>query len=172
MSMEVDNREVKVSYADASQKPVIENLIQLYLYDMASVSAFPVNEQGRYDYDFLDRFWEHPYLIYLGGQIAGFSLVISGCPIRERTPCWFMAEFCVLRPYQRQGVGRSAFQSILTKHPGEWEIAWLKDNLTASSFWRASIPETSQLPEKIEFDGAEWASVSFDTGSAQNGQTH
>ncbi|SFI98226.1 GNAT family N-acetyltransferase [Jannaschia pohangensis] len=151
---------VELFAANDAQKPVIENLIQLYLYDMAAQSKFPLNAQGRYEYDFLDQFWEYPYLILVNGEIAGFCMVISHCPIRERTPCWFMAEFCILRPYQLKGAGRSALFAVLERHPGDWEISWGNDNKPATEFWQTVIPDITKK-QTVSFDGAEWASVAF-----------
>lgn len=152
---------LRLEAADGSQKPVVGNLIQLYLYDMAARAPFPVGESGRYGYDLLDRFWEHPYLLRLHGQIAGFALVIGHCPIRQRPPCWFMAEFCVLRPYWRRGVGRGAVRAILAQHPGDWEIAWSTANRPAAAFWQAVIPEARQPAIDVAFDGTAWTSVPF-----------
>ncbi len=154
------DQKVELVAANLAQRPIFENLIQLYLYDMAAQSEFPLDAQGRYEYDFLDRFWEHPYLILIDGEIAGFCLVISHCPIRERTPCWFMAEFCILRPYQRSGAGRSALHAVLNRHPGDWEISWDKENKPANGFWQAVIPAMNNK-QSVSFDGADWVSVAF-----------
>ena len=156
----MSDQEVHLVAADDAQKPVFQNLIQLYLYDMATQSEFPLDAMGRYEYDCLDRFWEHPYLVKRNGVIVGFCLVISHCPIRERTPCWFIAEFCILRPYQRSGVGRAALNSVLEKHPGDWEISWGTDNEPANGFWRAVLPDLSDS-RSVSFDGADWTSVAF-----------
>lgn len=148
--------------AKASQKPVITNLIQLYLYDMASQSPFPLDAEGRYEYNLLERFWEHPYLITKNREIAGFCLVINDCPVRKRTPCWFMAEFCVLRPYRRSGVGRYAVSAVFDRHPGEWEISWANDNKHANGFWPIVIPDMKNK-QTVSFDGTDWVSVAFTT---------
>ena len=154
------DQKVELVAANNVQKPVFENLIQLYLYDMAARSEFPLNAQGRYEYDFLDHFWEHPYLIQVKGEIAGFCMVISHCPIRERTPCWFMAEFCILRPYQRSGAGRSALVAVFERHPGEWEISWDNDNEAANGFWQSVIPDMNNK-RSVSLDGTDWVSVAF-----------
>ena len=109
--------------ADTTDKPVIARLIQLYLYDMAAQEPFPIGADGAYAYDYLDRFWQHPYLFHLDGQIAGFALVIDHCPITQTAPCWFMAEYFVLRPYRQQALGRTMFHAILNHHSGRWHIA-------------------------------------------------
>jgi hypothetical protein len=83
--------------ATLADKPVVANLIQLYLHDMTEFMPFPVQPDGRFQYDFLDRFWRYPYFVMQGEEIAGFALVVDECPLTGRAPCWFMAEFFVLK---------------------------------------------------------------------------
>ncbi|MHA6298046.1 GNAT family N-acetyltransferase [Devosia sp. CAU 1758] len=89
--------------AMVGDKPAIANLIQLYLHDMTEFMPFPVGPDGRFAYDFLDRFWRCPYFIMSGDEIAGFALVVDECPLTGRAPCWFMAEFFVLKAYRGRG---------------------------------------------------------------------
>ncbi len=110
--------DVLVRLAGPQDRPVIENLIQLYLYDMADVFAFPVGPDGRFAYDFLDRFWQRPYLISWRGELAGFVLVIDGSPITGAQDRQFVAEFFLLRTYRGKGVGRAAFRDVLAANPG------------------------------------------------------
>jgi hypothetical protein len=51
---------VSVVRAADADKPVVANLIQLYLYDMTGDLPFQIGRDGRFEYDFLDRFWQHP----------------------------------------------------------------------------------------------------------------
>ena len=90
---------VTLRRAATNHKPTIANLIQLYLHDMTEFMPFPVGADGRFEYGFLDRFWRHPYFIMQGDEIAGFALVVDECPLTGRAPCWFMAEFFVLKAY-------------------------------------------------------------------------
>lgn len=93
-----DTPPISIVPATPDQKPVVANLIQLYLHDMTEFMPFPVEPDGRFAYDFLDRFWRFPYLIMAGNEIAGFALVIDECPLTGRKLCFFMAEFFVLKP--------------------------------------------------------------------------
>lgn len=97
----------------------LDRLMQLYLYDMTDSMPFPVGSDGRFEYGFLDRFWRFPYLIYAGEEIAGFALVIDECPLTGRKPCWFMAEFFVLKAHRRKGTGHAALRAALALHPGD-----------------------------------------------------
>lgn len=143
------------------QKPVIANLIQLYLYDMTENMPFPVGPDGRFEYDFLDRFWRFPYLILVGDEIAGFALVIDECPLTGLKPCWFMAEFFVLKAYRRTGVGQAALKGALGLHPGDWHVAVPQANAPASVFWSAALTDRKSTQHAISFDGDDWLLHTF-----------
>lgn len=138
------------------QKPVIANLIQLYLHDMTEFMPFPVGPDGRYAYDVLDRFWRFPYLIMSGADIAGFALVIDECPLTGRAPCWFMAEFFVLKAYRGRGTGRSAIELALKTRPGQWHIAVPHANRSAQAFWSKALAPHQPVSRDIHFDGDDW----------------
>lgn len=146
----------RIVSATEDQKPVIANLIQLYLYDMTESMPFPVGADGRFEYDFLDRFWRFPYLIYAGNEIAGFALVIDECPLTGRKPCWFMAEFFVLKACRRHGIGRAALRAALALHPGDWHIAVPQANAPAKAFWTAALFEYAPRAREITFEGDSW----------------
>lgn len=168
--------EVDIRLASVDQRPAVERLIQLYLYDMASEHPWPIGPDGAYGYDFLDRFWQHPYLIYAEGALAGFALVIRGCPITGRADCWFMAEFFVLRPYRRQGLGRTALAEALRRHPGDWHVTVIQSNAPALSFWQAALAAFRPTISPAHHDGEEWqvmalqARVSATAGDAFDGK--
>jgi predicted acetyltransferase len=82
----------KVRPATDADKPIIERMIQLYLHDMTEFNPFPIGRDGLYEYDYLDRFWQRPFVLYNDGELAGFALVIEDCPVTGAKPCWFMAE--------------------------------------------------------------------------------
>jgi predicted acetyltransferase len=147
--------------ATADDRPVIDRLIQLYLYDMATDRPFPLGDEGRYAYDFLDRFWQHPYLFRDDGQIAGFALVIGDCPLTGTAPCWFMAEFFVLRAFRRRALGRAMVSAVLARHPGRWHIANQTANTGADAFWSRTIPPMDGGARPLRFDGDDWTLRAF-----------
>jgi predicted acetyltransferase len=148
--------DISLRPATPEDKPVISNLIQLYLHDMTEFMPFPVGADGRFEYDFLDRFWCHPYFIMHGDEIAGFALVVDECPLTGRAPCWFMAEFFVLRAYRGQGVGRKALSLALAAHHGQWHIAVPHANLAAQAFWGRALAGRAAMARDIHFDGDDW----------------
>jgi predicted acetyltransferase len=148
--------QVSITPATDEQKSLIANLIQLYLYDMTESMPFPVGADGRFEYDFLERFWRFPYLIHSGDEIAGFALVIDECPLTGRKPCWFMAEFFVLKAYRRRGVGQAAVVGILQSHPGEWQIGVPRANSPAQAFWGRALASHQPAQRDIVFEGDDW----------------
>jgi predicted acetyltransferase len=156
-----DMTSVTVTPADLDQKPAIANLIQLYLYDMTEFMPFPLGADGRFDYGFLDRFWRYPYLIHSGDELAGFALVIDECPLTATTPCWFMAEFFVLKAYRRAGMGSRAVSDIVERHPGRWHIGAPCANLPAQAFWTKALAPRSPTLSDITFDGDNWRLRAF-----------
>jgi predicted acetyltransferase len=149
--------------AGTSDKPIIANLIQLYLHDMTEFMPFPVQPDGRFQYDFLDRFWRYPYFIMKGEEIAGFALIVDECPLTGRVPCWFMAEFFVLKAHRGQGAGRAAFDLARTAHPGQWHIAVPLANRAAQAFWPKAIGVNVPPPRTIHFDEDDWSLYAFHT---------
>lgn len=160
MKPELEPALPSIAPAGDNDRATIESLIQLYLYDMAAVHPFAIRDDGTYEYDLLDRFWQHPYLIRVAGELAGFALVIDGCPITGRTPCWFMAEFFVLRPLRRRSVGRGALKALLACHKGAWHIASQTTNPSAGRFWSRSVG-ADRTEFAAQFDGADWTVMSF-----------
>jgi predicted acetyltransferase len=150
-----------ITSARPDQKPLIANLIQLYLYDMTESMPFPVGPDGRFEYDFLDRFWRFPYLIQADGEIAGFALVIDECPLTGRKPCFFMAEFFVLKAYRRRGMGKAALAAILRCHPGDWHVGVPLANGPAQKFWSRALSPCEPTIGDITFDGDDWRLNAF-----------
>lgn len=155
--------DVSVHVAGPEHRATVANLIQLYLYDMTADLPFPVGEDGRFEYDYLDRFWRHPYLIRSNGELAGFALVIEECPVTALRPCFFMAEFFVLKAYRGHGVGRRAADAIVSRHAGRWHIGVIERNAGASRFWAAQHYCQNASQGRHRFDGEDWLIYDFAT---------
>lgn len=155
---------VAITPATDDKKPLIANLVQLYLYDMTESMPYPVGPDGRFAYDFFNRFWRFPYLIHVDQEIAGFAFVIDECPLTGRTPCWFMAEFFVLRAYRRRGVGQGALAAMLQRHPGEWHIGVPQANRPARQFWSKALTAYEPRVSDMAFDGDDWRLNEFRAG--------
>lgn len=149
---------VTIQAASESDRSVIRNLMELYLYDFSEFVVMDVNEHGLYEFPYLDSFWtdddKHPYLIRADGQIAGFILIHD---IQEGEKSYHdMSEFFVLKRYRKQGVGKQAAFWMFDHHPGEWHVAEIPENKPAHAFWRRIIGEYTR-GEYSETDKTPWS---------------
>jgi predicted acetyltransferase len=157
--------QVTLEIATAGQKPVLENLFQLYAHDFSEQwvgrADGELQEDGRFaPYSHLDSYWTEPdrtpYLIRTDGHLAGFALINrfshSGLPLD-----FAVAEFFVVRKHRRGGVGFAAATEIMRARPGLWELAVARKNTAALPFWRevaAAIAGPSV--EEIDRDDGLW----------------
>ena len=158
--------EVRIVPAGPTDRAVIDRLMQLCLYDAAAETPFSIGDDGRYGYDLLDVFWHSPWLIRSDDALAGFALVVPDCPITGRRPCWFMAEFFVLRDQRGKGVGRRAVQAILARHPGPWHVATHGQNPGAARFWDRVLPLRDAPDRTARHDGMDWTVRSLSVAGA------
>ena len=161
--MDLKDPIVRLKRAEPVDRDVFANLLQFYLYDLATDLSFSVGRDGRFEYTYLDRFWRHPYLFLVEEQIAGFALAIDECPISGKKPCLFMAEFFVLRGHRRKGVGETAANAILKLHSGLWHIGVIQRNADASAFWSKVLACCNTVASSHHFDGEDWQLHEFQT---------
>lgn len=172
---------VEVKKASVRHKPILERLMQLYLYDFSEIEGGDLNRKGLFEYKYLDSYWTQsgrfPFLIYVDDKTAGFVLVSSHTYLHKKGQAKPVAEFFVMRKYRRQGVGKTVAFRIFDKFPGKWEVQETKRNLTAQRFWRLVIDEYTHdnftetiLDNKAwhgpiqSFDNGHKASTSLDSG--------
>ena len=116
-------------------------LLQLYLYDFSEFGGGDVGADGRFAYPYFENYWtepeRHPFLFGVGDAAAGFAFVRA--PVLAGAP-HDMAEFFILRRYRRRDVGRVAATSVFEMFPGEWQVRQMRSNVSATAFWKATIP--------------------------------
>ena len=163
----IDPSRVRVEPASEIERPLIEGLIQFYIYDFSEMpptdpDGFAFNDRGGYD-PFIDmaEYWSrqghHPLVIRVDGRAAGFALV-NTLSHRGGTVERNMAEFFVARLYRRRGVAAEAVRQILALHPGLWEVAVMERNQAAQVFWPQAIASAAGVSglRRLEGDGQHW----------------
>jgi predicted acetyltransferase len=153
--------DISLTPAHVDERPVLENLLQLYIYDFSEFVGIDVGDDGRFNERSLAPYWQdswrHPYLIRADGKLAGFALVHQRSRISGDTSVWDLAEFFVLRKYRRHGIGSLVATRLFEQHRGKWEIRQRHDNGAATAFWRHVVTEfTSGNFEEIVFDDDTW----------------
>jgi predicted acetyltransferase len=159
---------VEVLPAAREQEPVLANMLELYAYDLSDVFDLHLGPDGRYHYPWLPLYWQEetrfPFLVKVGGQLAGFVLVSRGSLLRSDPQVWDMAEFFVMRRYRRRGLGAAVAQEIWRRFPGPWDVRVLEKNQPAQVFWEATVRAFAGLtaaPISVEQGGKRWWVFSF-----------
>lgn len=137
---------VLVVRATRTEKNLMEQLIQFYIYDFTEYTGVAIREDGTYrSMPDIDKYWNeplrhHPYLIKVNSEAAGFILIKER---DEQSKCNVFAHLFVLRKFRRTGVGRVAAEYLLQQYGGEWELHQLDNNAPAQRFWDRIINEIS-----------------------------
>ncbi len=135
--------DVRITETTRDQKPILDHLMQLYLYDFSEVEGFDTGGDGLFEQAPLDSYWtepdRYPFLIYVDDRIAGFILVNSHTCLHENEGARSIAEFFVMRKYRRKGVGSTTARHVFDLFPGKWEVRQIPANDTGQRFWRNVI---------------------------------
>jgi predicted acetyltransferase len=161
---------VEVLPATAEQAPILANLFQLYAHDFSEFFDIEPGPDGRFVYKSLPLYWResarHPFLIWAHGQLAGFVLMKKGSEVSAAAHVWDMAEFFILRKYQRCGFGTQVASELWSRFPGAWEVRVMQLNVSAQRFWSRAIAEFTGKaidPVRFEKDGEAWILFSFES---------
>jgi len=121
------------------QKQVLQNLLQLYIYDFSEFVRIDVKANGLYTYKHFDDYFadsnRFAYLIKADGKYIGFVLVRW----MEAEGYFSVAEFFVMKRYRRCGIGRAIAMQVFDKHKGRWQIRQMAGNKPAQQFWHSVI---------------------------------
>jgi len=161
--------DVTLHIVEPAQKPVLENLFQLYTHDFSDYwggrEDGELQEDGRFaQYIHLDSYWTDAgvgegrtaLFIRTEGFLAGFALINrfshSGLPVDHA-----VAEFWIARKHRRFGVGLAAAVKVIGHRPGQWEMAVARKNTGAVAFWRKVAAEVAgPHVEELDRDDELW----------------
>jgi predicted acetyltransferase len=142
----IHDRPLWIETAGTHERELLQNLLQLYLYEMSEFEPREIDERGLFRYQYLDEYWRDerrtPLLARLGGAPAGFALVHEQSVLDpSASGVRSVAEFFVLRDRRREGIGRELALEVFRRFPGRWEVRVAERNEPAMGFWRAVIGE-------------------------------
>lgn len=133
--------DVRFERVEATAAPVLENLFEHYLYDMAEWFGFDTHEDGLYHYP-AQASWEdgrEMHFAYAGALPVGFARVGSAADWIGDPAARDLQEFFVMRRYRRQGLGRAFATHVFGCYPGAWLVRVFRGNRPALPFWREAI---------------------------------
>lgn len=166
-AVEVNAKGISVKAADRSERRLIENLIQFYVYELVWIEPpcsihVKSDDQDRYPpFADLDRYWRiegfRPMLIRVDERLAGFALINTHSRRGEKVK-FNMADLFIAREYRGRGVATEAVRLVMEQYPGRWEIAVAEHNVAARMFWSRTLVVTANVNRVVrhEGDGERW----------------
>jgi predicted acetyltransferase len=158
--VEPDAESVRVRVADGTERRLIENLIEFYIYEFMQLEPpFPTRFDDRDCYPAfsdLDRYWRiegfRPLLIRAEERLAGFALINTHSRRGEKVE-FNMAEFFIAREHRGRGVATEAVRLVMAQYAGRWEIAAAEHNMAAKMFWSRTLAETPNVSHLVQHEG-------------------
>ncbi|MFC4653127.1 GNAT family N-acetyltransferase [Lactococcus nasutitermitis] len=133
-----------------SEKEILRNLLEKYLYEFSQYCDDEVNELGLYGYDYLDCYWTEknrfPFFIRVDGNLAGFALVNDYPEIKAETD-FTMAEFFVIYKYRHTGIAQAVARDLFEKFQGKWQLMYNPKNVISQKFWTKIV---TKIDEKYQ----------------------
>ncbi len=153
------NSNLEILPASLEDKPLIQRMMEFYLYDFSAFDHSDLDEHGHFGYPHLDLYWtesgRHPFLVRVDSRLAGFVLVNQHTLLPNSE--WSIAEFFIMRKYRHHGIGKQAAHFIFDQFRGRWEVAQIAANPEARQFWKKVIGDyTGGKFEDIVFDDKQW----------------
>jgi predicted acetyltransferase len=133
-----------IRQALAEDFPALQQLLELYQYDLSDIWLQDMDSEARYGFDLARHRLakgSRAYVALDGAQYLGFALVAPA--IVTRTEGKWMEQFFVHKRYRRCGAGRELARHVLFDNPGHWEIGQIAGNDAAHAFWRSVIGEVT-----------------------------
>jgi predicted acetyltransferase len=143
LSSQVHLANIEVRSALPEERPVLANLLEIYSHDFSEFIDLRLQPDGRFGYPRLPLYWieedRQPFLVRVGGEIAGCVLVARKGHTPGNQRIWDIAEFFIVRGHRRRGVGTAVAAMVWSRFPGPWEVRVVESNVPAQAFWRAAI---------------------------------
>ena len=139
-----DLGEVVLVEAARADIALVNDMARFYLYDIARqigphddwvASSGWMKEAKDFSYAWGEG--NHPFLIEVGGALAGFCLVDRYALVPGID--WNMSQFFVMGPWAGRGVGRRAAAAAFDRFAGHWQVMQVPENTHAVQFWRRVI---------------------------------
>ncbi len=156
--------------ASSADKPVLADLLQLYLHDFSAIVPLEVGPDGRFDYPPFPLYWSDPvrfpFLATIDGKEAGFVFIKQIPSSAFEGYIWDMAEFFVLRSQRRRGIGVRLAHLVFQRFPGSWQVRVMESNSAAFAFWQkviAAFHGSEVQPSRVRVDGITWLIFTFES---------
>ncbi|MCI4671215.1 MAG: GNAT family N-acetyltransferase [Bacteroidia bacterium] len=149
--MSGDRLNIQLIHED--EKYILKAMMNDYFYEME-----PDNFPRQYPY--LDSYWEEkdriPIKVLWDGDWIGFVLINAWHIDTDFQAERSIAEFYIVPPMRRRGIGQTLARAIFSVYQGKWEIRQNQKNTSAIAFWRNTIAifkGDDYLEKSLEWEG-------------------
>lgn len=144
---------IELQLVKESEKEVLYNIFQKYLYEMTKYYDDEMDDNGNYLYKYFDNYFIEPtrkaLFIKSDGKIVGIMMLNNHSYIGQN-PDYVIAEFTVFPKYRNRGIAQEAISIAFLQYPGKWELKFSLENKLAVNLWYKSTENFKPLVHQLE----------------------
>lgn len=145
---------IELKLVKESEKDVLYNIFQKYLYEMTKYYDDELDDMWNYSYKYFDDYFIEPtrkaLFIKWEGKIVGFMMINNHSYIDQK-PDYVIAEFSIFPNYRKKGIAQEAISIAFSQYHGKWELKFSLKNKSALNLWCKSTeifkPVVHHLPD-------------------------
>ena len=146
---------IELQLVKESEKEVLYNIFQKYLYEMTQYYDDELDDTGNYLYRYFDDYFiestRKALFIKLEGKIVGFIMINNHSYIHQK-PDYVITEFSIFPIYRKKGIAREAIDKVFSQYPGKWELKYSLKNKAAVNLWNKSTEIFKPVVYQLEDD--------------------
>lgn len=146
---------IKLQLVKDSEKEVLYNIFQKYLYEMTKYYDDEMDYKGNYLYRYFDNYFvestRKALFIIRDSKIVGFMMLNNNSYINQK-PDHVISEFSIFPMYRKKGIAQEAIALAYSQYPGKWELKFSLKNKSAVNFWRKSTESFKPIVYNLEDD--------------------
>lgn len=146
---------IELQLVKKSEKELLYNIFQKYLYEMTKYYDDEMDNKGNYLYRYFNNYFTEPtrkaLFIICDGKIAGFMMINNHSYIGKK-PDYVISEFSIFPMYRRKGIAQEAIAIVFSQYRGKWELKFSLKNKPAINLWCNSTESFKPIVHQLEED--------------------
>ncbi|MGG7209624.1 GNAT family N-acetyltransferase [Clostridium baratii] len=146
---------IELQLVKDSEKELLYNIFQKYLYEMTKYYDDEMDDKGNYLYRYFDNYFVEPtrkaLFIIRDSKIVGFMMLNNHSYVNQK-PDHVISEFSIFPMYRKKGIAQEAIALAYSQYPGKWELKFSLKNKSAVNFWRKSTESFKPIVYNLEDD--------------------
>lgn len=146
---------IELQLVKDSEKELLYNIFQKYLYEMTKYYDDEMDDKGNYLYRYFDNYFVEPtrkaLFIIRDSKIVGFMMLNNHSYVNQK-PDHVISEFSIFPMYRKKGIAQEAIALAYSQYHGKWELKFSLKNKSAVNFWRKSTESFKPIVYNLEDD--------------------